>query len=429
MRCTNSIHCDLIFSPLSLPDFNDGEQPMNALIRVTLALAAGVAVCPAFAADLPAKLPAEAAAAHAAASTKLMARMADKTRTPAAKAGDGTAVIKTTSPGPRGANAFRAYPPSCAADPLPTDPTGNPVYTADIPLYTRDFAGAAYTPEVVTVYIWRVPCSSSGNLAPYNTDGLENAMVLMRIDRPGANPSTSIFPTFPSITSNQGSSTGNLVRSAVEPNTVISEAAYDTPILFKSTYYVLENYPYDGYGYTYFNSAFDLFIDPYLDDACTGCTTFNVGDYVPTPTNYPTAFQDLPIDGYMSATWYDTAHSGEGMLIQVIDSGATSRTLFAAWYTYDGLGLPFWITAQGTFTVGANSVNATGYYQTGGGFAGDFGSGTTQHTWGSVNFSFPNCYQMDFSYNGAASDVPSGPAGSGSRTWTRLADTNGLWCE
>jgi len=402
---------------------------MNALIRVTFALAAGVCASPVLAADAPAKLSADAVTAHGAALSAIHAKIAAKgPRINTAKSGDGTASTKTTTPGPRLANSFRAYPPSCGSDPLPTDPTG-PYLTADVPLYTRDNAGTAYTPEVVTIYVWRIACSSSGNLTPYNVDHGDNAMMLMRIDRPGSNPSQDIFPTFPFITSNQGSSTGNLVRSAVEPNTVISEMPYDSPLLSPTSVFVLENYPFDAWGYTYFNNDFDLLIDPVLDNACTGCTSFTIDGYVPTQGDYPAAFQDLPIDGYMASTWYDPAHSGEGMLMQIFDNSATSRTLFAAWFTYDDLGIPFWITAQGTFTAGANSVNATGFYQTGGGFAGNFGSSSTQHTWGTLSFSFPSCAQMDFTFNGQADAVTGGPGGSGTRTWYRLADTNGLYCE
>jgi len=401
---------------------------MNALIRVTLALAAGALAFPVFAADSPTRLSPEAAARHASGAVTARARIAKvmAERKSAAGGSKDAAAVDTVNPtpvpGPRLVNAYRAYPPSCGADPLP-DVITQPSSSARVNLYATDGSGLPENGgvEAVTVTVWRIPCSSSGNTTPYNTDGGSNALTLMRIDRDAANEGqTDFYPTFPLLSSDQGTTVDNFVRAAVEPNTVISEAVFDTPI-FNSTTYTLENYPATSVGETLYNYAFNLIIDPFT--TTDQIVTLSVAGYPNQPDRL------LPIDGYMSTTWYDTTHSGEGMEVQVIDNNSTTRTLFAAWYTYDDNGIPFWITAQGVFTIGANTVNATGYYQTGGGFAGDFGSGTTQHIWGTVNFSFPSCSEMVFTFNGAASDVTGGPAGSGSRTWTRLADTNGLWCE
>src|SRR4029079_2435079 len=82
---------------------------------------------------------------------------------------------------PRLANPYRAYPPSCSADPLPTQPTG-PYYSTDMPLYTRDAICNSYKRRHISAYIWRMACSSTGNLAPYNTDNGANSITLMRID-------------------------------------------------------------------------------------------------------------------------------------------------------------------------------------------------------------------------------------------------------
>jgi hypothetical protein len=345
-----------------------------------------------------------------------------------ADAGAGVDAVNTTGSGPRVANATRSYPPSCLADPLPTTPSG-PVTTFDMTLYTRDSGGNAVTPETVTISIWRMACSSSGNLAPYNIDHLDNAALLMRIARSNTNDGHSdVFPTFPSLTASQG---GNVafVRAAMEPNTVVSDAPFDAPV-FVSTTYVLENYPYTGSGYTYFNNDFTLNIDPAFDNAGTGAQQVNVAGYQPNQTDYPAAFQDLPIDGYMSTAWYDTAHGGEGLMVQIYDNADhATRTLFAAWYTYDANGIPFWLAIQGVAAYGSKSFSNTPvYYYTDGGFAGDFTS-VTQHTWGTMNISFPNCTTMEFDFNGTADAVAGGPGGSGSRTWHRLADINGLNCE
>jgi len=403
---------------------------MNALIRVTFALAATTVACPLLAADPP-KDPAQAASAHAFAGAVVrehLATMMSSPRAQSAQSGASVAAVNSTGSGPRVANPFRSYPPSCLADPLPDTPSG-PTTNFTMTLYTRDANGAAQTPETVNVLIWRVACSSSGNLTPYNADGLENAAVLLRFERSTANEgNTNVFPTFPSLSATQSSQT-NLVRGASEPNTVIDDGPFDSPI-YVSTTYVLENYPYQGSGYTYFNNNFNFIIDPVFDGQGTGAATVTMDGYQPTQGTYPAAFQNLPIDGYMSTAWYDTAHSGEGLMVQIYDNADNlTRTMFAAWYTYDDAGIPFWLSIQGVAAYGSNTFsNVPVYYYTGGGFAGNFSS-VTQHNWGTMNFSFPDCSTMTFNYNGAATDVAGGPAGNGSRTFHRLADINALNCE
>jgi hypothetical protein len=402
---------------------------MKALTRVTLALAAVALASTVSAADAPSAPTSAGVAAHRAAVVKKQALVAQAAAN--AKAAAGVAAVQSTIGGPRIANPYRAYPPSCASYPLPDTPSGGDIQSVTVPLYTRNEAGVADTPENATITIWRVACSSSGFETPYNFDGGGNAMLLMRIDR--SSNSLSVVPTMPLLTSGQATSGGTAsayVRAAQDPNTVASELPYDSSIFATSSVYVLENYDSPNtLGLTYFDYDFNLTIDPVLDANCTGCTTISVRGYQPD-NSYPAAFQDLPIDGFMSSAWYDPAHSGEGIMVQVYNNpGDATRTLFAAWYTYDANGIPFWLAAQGTAAVGSNAFsNVPVYYYTGGGFAGNFNS-VTQHVWGTMNFYFPDCSHMDFDFNGAASDIAGGPTGQGSRSFLKVADINGLNCE
>ncbi|HEV7492119.1 MAG TPA: hypothetical protein VGO25_15040 [Rhodanobacteraceae bacterium] len=398
---------------------------MKALIRVTLALVATAACCPAFATD-PVKLPAEAATAHASAVSVIQGRMAKHAmeRSAALAEPKNGHVIDSTVSGPRLPNASRAYPPSCLADPLPTTPTNPIVNPFQMALYTRDNLGNPLTAETVTITLWRLPCSSSGALQPYNTDGGPNAALLMRIDRdPSVDGNTTQFPTFPLLSSTQGSNT-NDVRAAMEPNTVVSDGPFDSPV-YVSTTYVLENYPYPGTGYTFFDFAHNLIIDPVIGDIGTSAVTAPIGDYTTVST------QNLPIDGYMSSAYYDTAHSGEGLVVEIYDNGdGATRTIFASWYTYDTVGLPFWLVAQASIPIGTNNItNVPVYYFTGGGFAGNFGASSTTNNWGTMSFNWPSCNAMSFTFNGATDPSVGGPSGSGTRNWTRLSDINGLNCE
>src|SRR5690606_1293590 len=93
---------------------------------------------------------------------------AAQARTASAGAVQAKAMGKARYPGTPMANPYRAYPPSCAADPLPDDSGGNGVILSqDLPLYTKDQNGRA-APETVKVTLWRVACSSGNSKTPYN---------------------------------------------------------------------------------------------------------------------------------------------------------------------------------------------------------------------------------------------------------------------
>jgi hypothetical protein len=398
---------------------------MKSSLCLTIALGAGLVALPAIAAQMPKT----ASLTHEAAVIAVRGAMAQQSMHAEGKRTK--AMGNNVFPGTPLANEFRAYPPSCAAWPLPDKASGQTA-TARVPLYTRNSAGSATTSETVTISIWRVPCSSSGNATPYNTDGGYNAMTFMRIDRDSANEGRlDVFPTFPLLQINQGSigysDLASLVRAASEPNTFIADGPFDAPVL-NSTTYVLESYNTDADYLHYYNYAFKLLVDPVIPNVSP--VEFTMPDYVPTQATYPAAFEPLPIDGYSSASWYDPAHNGEGMLTQIIDNDSTTRTFFAAWYTYDQLGLPYWLTIQGTMPhFQTDLTNVPVYYTSGGGFAGDFGSSVNLAGWGTMSVSFPDCMHMAFSFNGHTGTGDNGPGGSGSRIWTRAAGINALACE
>lgn len=337
-------------------------------------------------------------------------------------------------------NASRAYPASCFSDmqpsapgniePLPITPSG-PTYGGTITAAAYDNVNKVATTENLTVTIWRVPCSSSGDKLSYNPDGGPVAATLVRLTRSSANEgNTDVFPEFPNLGIAQGSVTfsdSNLdyyVRAATEPNTVIADA-YGSTFVYSTTY-VLENYA--GANIFAFNQAFQIQFD---NGNTNGQFIFSVPDYNPTPSTYPAASQPLPIDGYLSGSWYDPTHSGEGILTQVYDQNGTIRTFAATWYTFDSSGRPFWLVAAGSFTIGATSIqNLPVFYRTGGGFAGNFTPPLAQPSWGTMSVSFPNCNQMTFTYNGTtASGITPPVAGSGTKTFSRIGVLNSLACQ
>jgi hypothetical protein len=337
------------------------------------------------------------------------------------------------------ANSYRTYPQSCFSDtlpspataiqPLPVTPSGT-LYTGTVTLSTLDSNGNPATPENVTVTVWRVACSSSGDVLSYNPDGGYVGATLMNIQR-SAQEGTAPYPTYPDVRVSQGSiafdnpNYTDYVRSAPEPNTVVSDTIVGSPVIYSTTY-VLENYANPSFGFFYFNNAFAIRFD-----GGQGQVIINVPDYAPTQQTYPAAYQPMAVNGYLTGSWYDPAHGGEGMLTQVFDKDSQTRTFFATWYTFDSLGLPFWLVAQADFPIGSTQLqNVPVLYATGGGFAGNFTPPVTRSNWGTISVSFSDCQHIQFSYNGAtSSSVSGGPGGSGQRTWSRLGDINSLNCQ
>ena len=331
-----------------------------------------------------------------------------------------TAAAGTTQAGEIYANPFRAYPPSCLGDGLPfrTYPqsTGDPTPQQQSLTLPGDpgqcFGGGnaqeCNYSEAVTVTVWRVACPNS------------QTAVLVEIDRSQTNDgNTTLYPTFPLVSITQGTSSLSPVRLVDDPNTFFATTSVNTAV-YSSDIYVLENYYNDQTLQLDYAKAFVLTLDNTI--------SFTFPDY--NKSQYAAANQNLPISGYLSTNWYNPLESGEGMLTQIYDdyndTTGTKRTFTAAWYTFDPLGLPFWLYAQGSITIGdraANNVQV--FYASNGKFAGSGNATFTQ--WGTANFSFPDCDHMVFTYTGNA-DAVNGPTGSGTRTWSRLTNINSLVC-
>lgn len=343
------------------------------------------------------------------------------------------AIVKSAVPV---ANARRAYAPSCLAYRLPEGlplTTSGPVYPSAAPLRMRLAAveqnNPNYVSENVDIDIWRVPCSSSGQFY--------EAVTLMRIKRDPANEGrTNRYPLFPGVRISQQPFGNDLfVRVAEEPNTYTEHVLADEPVIYSTTY-VLENFPTasaDTANFD-FNNGFSLRFDNFFTDGSTRYGTINVPVYSASATDYPARGGPIPINGYLTGNWFDPAHSGEGMLVQVFDlpvaNNQPPQMLFTfAWFTYAPDGRPFWLF--GALPISHDQrgpINVPTIYQNGGGFAGNFGPTAQSNTWGTVTFRFPHCYQMVFDY-ASTTNGPGVPTGSGTRTWTRSVETNALTCE
>ncbi|MBS0589612.1 MAG: hypothetical protein JSR65_03120 [Proteobacteria bacterium] len=359
------------------------------------------------------------------------------------------ASIEAVTPTALTSNSYRAYPPSCFSDtlpnpstaiqPLPVTPSGT-LYSRTVTLYEKN--GTQDSAEDVTITIWRVACSSSGdkldgsNGQPaYNPDGGYVGATLMRIQRQAQYEGDSkIYPQYPDIRISQGSiafdnpNFTDYVRVASEPNTVVSDTLVGSPVI-NSTTYVLENYPNPNLGFFLLNHAFTIRFDNGYQN---GKVTTSVPDYNPTQQTYPAAFNPMAVNGYLTGVWRQpNLGSGEGMVTQVLDRDAQNRTFFAYWYTYNSAGVPFWLVAQTDFPIGTTQLlNVPVYYTSGGYFAPPSPPAVPYkiNTWGTITVTFPDCQHIKIAYNGTTNG---GPGGTSTQplTWTRLGSINNLACQ
>ena len=319
------------------------------------------------------------------------------------------------------ANPDRAYPPSCLNSPMPFGMWQNgPYFHQQMTLLgdplTSDAGERAYT-ENVDVYVFRVACSSG------------RSATLVEIDRPSNMEGNSTrYPTFPGIYVSQSGIQDYVVRVANDPNTFYSTNFALNPLI-QSDVFVLENF-YGGSVQFNYNNQVTVTVD---NLAVTGHQLFDFPLPAYNPAQYAATSQPLPISGYLTGNWRDINHSGEGIQTEVIEGdntdGSVSHYIAVAWYTYDSLGIQYWLFGSGSFNAGDTSATMQLAYYAGGGFAGNFGSSATPALWGSLSVQFPDCNTMRFTYQPTAGLDSSVPQASGTRIWTRATTINGLTCQ
>jgi hypothetical protein len=329
-----------------------------------------------------------------------------------------------------GASPYRVYPPSCLAAPLPDVPSG-PTYSTTLNLAAYKQSDNSYLLEEVTVIVWRIACSSSAT---------PTSATLMRIQRdPEHEGDISVMPLFPDMRAAQVDFDFSqdpiflgaiYPRISVEPNTVHSRISAGIALRNSQTF-VIEGIAWPTAGRVNFNDVFALSFYTYVRGGPEGYFGLVVPAYAPTPETYPAAFQNLPISGYMSSNWFDPSADGEGIVLQVYErrDAQTNLVVSFSWSAYDPNGNPFWLGGQVDIARGVKSANVPMFYRTGGGFAGSNGAANPPVAWGTSTVSFPDCNTMTLSY-ASNPGLPAGvPSGSGTRTWSRVANVNGMPCE
>ena len=107
---------------------------------------------------------------------------------------------------------------------------------------------------------------------------------------------------------------------------------------------------------------------------------------------------DLPLAGRLNGTYFDSARSGEGVLVDFFDAGS-DKGVFLSWYTYDDTGNQMWLVGNATLAPGATTVDVPMIVTRGARFGPSFRPGDVQRIgWGTVTLRFPNCTTAVMNY-------------------------------
>ena len=119
-----------------------------------------------------------------------------------------------------------------------------------------------------------------------------------------------------------------------------------------------------------------------------------------------------------SGTFYDPERNGEGIFLEILPD---NRALIT-WYTFDELGNPFWVLADGT--VNGDIIEATALYPVNTtAFGAAFDNNEVELTeWGAIRLEFSSCDTLRLDY--AAIE----PFGSGSLAYQRLTSIANTRC-
>lgn len=295
-------------------------------------------------------------------------------------------------------NPDRGYPPGCVGFPLPSTPSG-PAQVVDTTLITTPLSRV----EPVRFIFWRKPCSGGKSVLFATIQRLQPA---------------DLGVLLPLIIANNGSGDA-FVRLVREPNTFLATTSSQA---LSSETYVVDRV---------FQATVALNLNQSLALRATDGTTtvFNGVVAAYNPSAYAEAALPIPINGYLSGSWYDVAHGGEGIFLEIAENPEGSVFVFYAWFTYDTQGFPYWIIGQASVPQGARTVTVPSLIFQGGGFAGNFNPGSLLNaSWGNVTFSFPSCSSMLLQFQ-STTTIQGVPSGSGTRSWARLTTINGLACE
>ncbi|WP_299771420.1 sialidase family protein [uncultured Pseudoteredinibacter sp.] len=126
------------------------------------------------------------------------------------------------------------------------------------------------------------------------------------------------------------------------------------------------------------------------------------------------------INGSYSGLFYEPAHNGEGMYLQVL----SDKRAIVAWFTYDDKGNQSWLLSTDGKIEGDTIIFKDMFSTSGSGFGPEFKPESVENKpWGQMALTFESCTNVWMSYSGPNS------YGRGYQNHIKLAGINGLSCQ
>ena len=128
-------------------------------------------------------------------------------------------------------------------------------------------------------------------------------------------------------------------------------------------------------------------------------------------------------DGGATGQWFNPERDGEGLFVEIVESGGGVRSIALSWFTYDQVGEQMWLT--GSVEIGEDAtVTSVPVYVTDGPI---FGPGYNKDDlnlefWGTIELLFQTCDQGNMTYTSSVG-FP-----SGSIALTRLTNVVNVNC-
>jgi len=132
---------------------------------------------------------------------------------------------------------------------------------------------------------------------------------------------------------------------------------------------------------------------------------------------------DLPLaDGGATGQWFNSERDGEGIFLEIVDSGEGGRSVAISWFTYDQFGEQMWLTGSAEIGEDAKVVSIQVFVTSGPIFGPTYNMDDLNlETWGTIEVLFQTCSQGNMTYTSSV-------FGTGSIALTRLTNVVNVNC-
>ena len=104
-------------------------------------------------------------------------------------------------------------------------------------------------------------------------------------------------------------------------------------------------------------------------------------------------------EGGVSGQWYNATRDGEGLFVEIVDTGNGGQQISVAWFTYDLDGFQMWLVGNVVLQGDPTSVTIPVVVTNGPKFGQDYNMADLNRvSWGTLMLTFPDCNSALLSY-------------------------------